>query len=213
MQIDVFQDTVCPFCRIGKKHLELALERWQGEPVEVRYRSFFLNPGIPAEGYEFGPYMLAKGGGRMKLEDFFDAPRRMGEAVGLTFNFEQIGRAPNTLLSHRLIALAPDDKRRAVIDTVYSAYFEFGRDIGDLDVLVDIAATCGLDAGETRRRLLSDEATDQVEADMDFAHRAGITGVPFFVLNDRYAFSGAQPPEVILRVMGQVAAELPEGAV
>lgn len=211
MQIDVFQDTVCPFCRIGKKNLELALERWQGEPVEVRYRSFFLNPGIPPEGYEFGPYMLAKGGGRMKLEDFFDTPRRMGATAGLTFNFEQIERAPNTLLSHRLIALAPEDQRRAVIDAIYSAYFEFGRDIGDLDVLVDIAASCGLDADETRRRLSSDEATEQVEADVDFAHQAGITGVPFFVLNDRYAFSGAQPPETMLRIMEQVAA-LPETA-
>lgn len=207
MHIDVFQDTVCPFCRIGKKHLELALAQWDGEPVSVRYRPFYLNPSIPPEGYEFAPYMLAKGGGRMRLEDFFDAPRRMGEAVGLTFNFERITRAPNTELSHRLVALAPDDRRLEVIDAIYAAYFEFGRDIGDLDVLLDIAAECGLDAAELRPLLEGDAARSEVEDDVEWARQAGISGVPFFIINDRYAFSGAHPPETILRVMRQVVAE------
>lgn len=207
MQIDVFQDTVCPFCRIGKKHLELALAQWDGEPVNVRYRAFYLNPSIPPAGYEFAPYMLAKGGGRMRLEDFFDAPRKMGEAVGLTFNFEQITRAPNTELSHRLIALTPDDRRQEVIDAIYAAYFEFGRDIGDLDVLLETASECGLDATDLRPLLEGDAARAEVEEDVEWARQAGISGVPFFVVNSQYAFSGAQPPETIIRVMKQVLAE------
>lgn len=208
MHIDVFHDTVCPWCRIGKRHLQLALESWDGEPVTVRFRSFFLNPDVPPEGYEFGPYMLTKGGGRMQLEDFFEAPRRMGAAAGLTFNFEAIEKAPNSLLSHRLIALAPRETQPTLLDALYAAYFEHGRDIGDLDTLVDIAATVGLDPATARDQLATDAGTDAVLGDVAFARQAGISGVPFFIFNDKYAFSGAQPPATIGRVMRQVAAEM-----
>jgi predicted DsbA family dithiol-disulfide isomerase len=206
MQIEVYQDTACPWCRIGKRHLALALERWP-EPVEVRYRTFFLNSTIPPEGYEFKPYMLAKGGGQIALEDFFSAPRRAGANVGLTFNFEQIEAAPNTLLSHELIALAPDDLKETVIDAIYKAYFQDGRDIGKLDVLTAIAAECGMDADAAAEALQNHTMREQVEAEAERAHQLGITGVPFFVIDGRYAFSGAQPPDLIYRVLQQVAAE------
>lgn len=207
MKIDIFADTVCPWCRIGKRHLELALSEWQGEPVTVRYRSFFLDPTIPAEGRDFREHMLAKGGGRMSLEDFFAMPRQRGAAVGLTFNFEDIDKAPNTLLSHRLAYLTPEDQRGDVLDAIYAAYFEQGRDIGAVDVLVDIALEVGLDGAAVRAALAGDGGTADVLADVDFARQAGISGVPFFVFNDKYAFSGAQPPASILRVMEQVAEE------
>ena len=209
MQIDVFSDTVCPWCRIGKRHLELALADWSGEPVTVRYRSFFLDPTIPAEGRDFIGHMTAKGGGRLTPEDFFATPRKRGAAVGLTFNFQDIEKAPNTTLSHRLTHLTPEDRHGEVLDAIYTAYFEDGRDIGDLDVLVDIAAQVGLDAQQIRAELQSGAGTAEVQADIDFARQAGIRGVPYFVFNDKYAFSGAQPPETILRVMEQVADEMP----
>jgi predicted DsbA family dithiol-disulfide isomerase len=90
-----------PWCRIGKRHLDLALEKWSGEPVEVYYRSFFLNPSIPAEGYEFLPYMNEKAGGKSPPGGWFEAPRQMGAKAGINFQFEKIERAPNTMLSHR----------------------------------------------------------------------------------------------------------------
>lgn len=207
MEIELFHDTVCPWCRIGKRHLQLALEAWAGEPVNVTYRSFFLNPDIPPEGYEFKSYMVAKGGGQIPLEGFFDAPRERGQAVGLTFNFEDIEYAPNTLLSHRLIAWAPETLRETVIEGIYTAYFEHGRNIGDPEVLVAIAAEAGLDREETRAFLLSEEAEATVQHDIELARQLGVSGVPFFVFNRKYAFSGAQPPETILRVMEQVAVE------
>jgi predicted DsbA family dithiol-disulfide isomerase len=207
MQIDVFSDTVCPWCRIGKRHLELALSEWAGEPVTVRYRSFFLDPTLPAEGRDFREHMVAKGGGRMALEDFFATPRQRGAAVGLTFNFEAIDKAPNTTLSHRLTYLTPEDKRGEVLDAIYAAYFEHGRDIGDLDVLVGIAEEAGLDGVAVRAALAGDAGLTEVLADVDFARQVGISGVPFFVFNDKYAFSGAQPPASILRVMQQVVEE------
>jgi predicted DsbA family dithiol-disulfide isomerase len=204
MRIDVFHDTACPWCRIGKQNLKLALEQWQGEPVEVHYHSFFLNPAIPPEGHEFLPYMSAKGGGTIAPEQFFAGPRDAGAQAGLTFNFEKITRAPNTMLSHRLIALAPDAQREALIDAVYAAYFEHGQDIGDLDVLVNIAAAHGMDPADTRHALEGDVMHDQVLAQVQQAQQLGVSGVPFFVFNNALAFSGAQPPEIILRVMAQV---------
>jgi len=204
MHIDVFHDTVCPWCRIGKRHLQLALESRQQELVTIRYRSFFLNPDIPPEGYEFKPYMLAKGNGRMTLEDFFEAPRRMGLAVGLTMNFESITKAPNSLLSHRLIALAPEDKQSAVLDAIYTAYFEYGRDIGDPDVLLGITTELGLNDIDWRTKLASSEATDVVLNDVTYARQLGISGVQFLIFDQKYATSGAQPVETLNRIMNEI---------
>lgn len=207
MQIDVFTDTVCPWCRIGKRHLELALADWTGEPVTVRYRSFFLDPTVPVEGRDFKAHMLSKGGGRMGLEDFFATPRQRGAAVGLTFNFEAIDKAPNTLLSHQLAYLTPEERRGEMLDAIYAAYFEHGRDIGDIDTLVEIAQEKGLDGAAVRAALANGAAETNVVADVEFARQVGISGVPFFIFNDKYAFSGAQPPASIRQVMEQVTAE------
>jgi predicted DsbA family dithiol-disulfide isomerase len=206
MHIDVYQDTVCPWCRIGKRHLELALEGYE-QPVTVAYHSFYLNPDIPPEGYDFRPYMTAKGGGQIELEGFFDAPRERGAAVGLTFNFEDITRAPNTTLSHQLIAITPEADRAAMTDAIYAAYFEHGRDIGELSVLLDIAEAQGLDRETTREKLETGEGLEDVQADVALARQLGISGVPFFVINGKYGFSGAQPPQMIRSVLEQIAAE------
>ena len=208
MRIDLFSDIVCPWCRIGKRHLELPLADWaaeSAEPVALNYRSFFLGPTVPPEGRDFRAHMSAKGGGRMPLEQFFGAPRERGAAVGLTFNFEQIGKAPHTLLAHRLAYLTPPAERGALLDALYSAYFEFGRDVGDVDTLAEIATAAGLPAAAAAL-LNSDAGTSEVLADVAFAQQVGISGVPFFIFNDRLAFSGAQPPDVILRVLRQAAA-------
>ena len=209
MHIDLFSDTVCPWCRIGKRHLELALADWPGEPVTIRYRSFFLDPTIPPEGRDFRAHMTAKGGGRVPLEQFFAAPRERGAAVGLTFNFEAIERAPNTLLSHRLVAIAPEEKRGALLDALYAAYFEHGQDIGDAAVLAAVAAVVGQDGLSTAavpmaEALAGDAGTTEVLADVDYARQVGISGVPFFVFNGRYALSGAQPVEVMRRVLEEI---------
>lgn len=207
MDIEIFHDTVCPWCRLGKRHLQIALEEWAGEPVNVTFRSFFLNPDIPPEGYEFRPYMEAKGGGQTPLEGFFAAPRERGKAVGLTFNFEDIEHAPNSMLSHRLINYTPEAERAEMVDRVYAAYFEHGQNIGDVDTLVEIAVEAGMDAASVRAYLESDAGEKAVMEDVNLARQMGVTGVPFFVFNRKYAFSGAQPPEMIRQVIEQVAAE------
>jgi predicted DsbA family dithiol-disulfide isomerase len=201
MTIDVFHDTVCPWCRIGKAHLKNALSQWEGEEPEVAYHAFFLNPDIPEEGYDFSEYMRAKGGGQVPLEQWFDAPRRMGREAGLTFNFESITRAPNSTRSHELIALTPEEHREEMIDALYTAYFEHGRDIGSLDVLLEIAEEQGLDPDRVTAELENRTMRERIHAEYRAAGRIGVTGVPFFVINRRLAFSGAQKPETVLEVL------------
>ncbi len=206
MHIDVFQDTVCPWCYIGKRHMQLALAEWRGTPASISYHPFFLNPDIPAEGYPFQQYMLAKGGGQMQLEDWFGAPRRAGAAVGITFNFEAITHAPNTLLSHRLIALTPPDQQATLIEALYAAYFTEGKNIGDLEVLLRVAESVSLPAQALRAALQNDLGRAEVLEAVQQAQQLGIRGVPFFVFNNTFAFSGAQPPQAFLQAMQQAEA-------
>jgi predicted DsbA family dithiol-disulfide isomerase len=148
--------------------------------------------------------MTAKGGGRVPLEQFFAMPRERGAAVGLTFNFEAIEKAPNTLLSHRLVYLTPEAQRPALLEALFAAYFEHGQDIGDAAVLADVAASVGLDGPATAAALAGDGGTTEVLADVAYARQVGISGVPFFIFNQRYALSGAQPVEVMRRVLEEI---------
>ncbi|KXK50144.1 MAG: DsbA family oxidoreductase [Anaerolineae bacterium] len=206
MHIDIVHDTVCPWCRIGKHNLDSALAQWAGEPVTLRYIPYFLNPDLPPEGVPYRALMAGKYAG-VSLEQLFDGPRQAGARMGLTFNFELIERAASTVLSHRLIALTPPEHREAIIDAVHVAYFERGQDISRLDVLLDLAAAIGLDRAEMQRLLESDAAEADVLNEARQMSQAGITGVPFFIFNGKWALSGAQPPRVFAEVLAKVAAE------
>lgn len=205
-RIEVFQDTVCPWCRIGKRHLERALSEWGGpQSIDVSYRAFYLDPAIPPEGRDFRRHMHAKGGGRVPLEAFFERPRAMGEAVNLTFNFEDIERAPNTTLSHQLLKFVDPELEGDLLEALYAAYFEHGRDIGDVEVLLDLAEQHGLERQRTRNRLEAGEGRQAIEADLQRAAELGVTGVPFYVFDDRYGLSGAQPPQAFQKVLAQLS--------
>ncbi len=187
--------------------MQRSLQQWQGEPITVEYKPFYLDPTIPPEGLDFRAKMNHKGGGQIPLEQFFDAPRQMGERVGLTFNFEDITRAPNTTLSHYLISLTPNEKVDSVIEDIYAAYFEHGQDIGDIEVLLKIAERHQLDAPSLRVQMMEAETQSRVQAEVEESYQLGISGVPFFVINHKYAFSGAQPPEVITQILEKIEKE------
>lgn len=204
MHIDIYHDTVCPWCRIGKKNLQIALENFTEEPVTISYHTFFLNEGLPPEGADFREYMQAKVAGRIPLNQIFEMPTRAGEKVGLRFNFEKIKRSPNTALSHILIAFTPDDQKVTMIDALYKAYFEDGLDIGQKEVLLDLAKAQGLDLDQVGAGLNDSDLFAKVEAEAHAAQEMGITGVPFFIFNGKYALSGAQPPETFARVLPQI---------
>jgi predicted DsbA family dithiol-disulfide isomerase len=206
MIIDIFQDSVCPWCRIGKKNLTDALEQWSGETIEVRYRAFQLDPTTPDEGKPFLQTMESKiGGTPERLQEVLQQVTNAGTAVGLTFDYTRVEKIPNTIKSHQLIALAPEESKQAVVDAVYKAYFEEGRDIGDEEVLLDLAEQAGLSRTATAEQLKAKEGLEQVEDDLAFASQIGITGVPFFIINDKYALTGAQPSSAILQALEQIA--------
>lgn len=206
MKIDVFQDTVCPWCRIGKQHLLQALEQVSIEPLEINYRAFLLDPSTPLEGKSRST-LVEHLGGKERSDEMHNHLCQVGEACGLAFHFEGIEQIPNTLLSHQLIKLAPHDKQQAVVEALNDAYFEHGRDIGQLDVLLDIAQTQGLDVADIEARLRGQEKLPEVEDDLQFAQAASISGVPFFVINDKYGISGAQPVEVFVQALKQIEEE------
>ena len=199
MQIEVFGDTVCPWCRIGKRHLELALEQWDGEPVDVVYRAFFLNEGMPDEGANYHEYMKEKLQGRVPMDQLYSRPTQAGEAVGLEFNFDKIQRSPNTRKSHQLVSLASDEKKKEVLDAIYDAYFQHGKDIGDISMLARIGEDAGLD--RVAASLLAGEGLEVVVGDIQQAREYGVSSVPLFVFDEKFAIAGAHPPDVLLSAM------------
>ena len=129
----------------------------------------------------------------------------MGERAGIEFNFQDIDKAPNTTLAHCLIELAPEDLKERVVEALYDAFFQHGRDVGDPEVLLALAADLDWQPAPTRAELTDPGLREQVEAQAQLAYRYGITGVPFFVIDQKYGFSGAQPPKTILDILNQVA--------
>jgi predicted DsbA family dithiol-disulfide isomerase len=185
--------------------LQRSLQQWPGSPVTIEYKPFQLDPNIPPEGYDYKSYMKKKFGGHTPPDRYFDPPTKMGERVGLVFNFWDIPKAPNSLLAHCLIALTPAEKQTAVFEALYDAYFRDGRDIGQLETLIEIAVSQGLNGEEVRESLNDPTFQKKVEAEIQNAYQMGISGVPFFVINKKYAFSGAQPSETILDILRQVS--------
>jgi len=209
LTVDIVSDVVCPWCYIGKRHLESALSQWQAQhpdaTVAVRWHPFQLNPDLPLEGTDRKGYLEAKFGGPQRAAEIYARVAAAGRNAGLNLNFDGIMRQPNTLAAHALIAYAQsvDDGRHAdaIAERLFKAYFVDGEFIGDIDVLVAIAAECGLDAALTRE-VISERATlDQIAGQDANVRQQGVTGVPFFVFNQKLALSGAQPPEVMLDAM------------
>lgn len=203
MIIDVFQDTICPWCRIGDKHLKQAIAQWDGD-VTVRHHPFELRPDMPAEGTDFAEYM-AKLKGDRNIKPMLDHVCRAGENCDLTFQFDQIERMPNTLLSHVLIQAAPEDRQTELLDAIHDAYFEHGQDIGKRAVLLEIATAIGLDRGDMEAALDNSELRESVAERANWARQQGITGVPFFVFDNAVVLSGAQPVTTMLAAMNKGA--------
>lgn len=207
MIIEIFQDLVCPWCRIGKKNLMDALEDFTAEPVELHYRAYQLDPSTPVEGADFATLMRTKfRADESKLQAMHQQVTQAGQASGLHFDFGQITKMPNTLKAHQLIAIAPEEVKQQLVDDLFKAYFEDGKDIGHIDFLLETASLHGMDPHQTRIQLSAKEGLEQVEDDLAFASQAGVTGVPFFVINRKYALTGAQPAATFLQALEQISA-------
>lgn len=204
--IDIVSDVVCPWCFIGKRHLDAALARFEA-PVSVRWLPYFLNPDTPPEGEPYRPFLERKFGGAEALEGIWARVREAGRHVGITFAFEKIALRANTLAAHRLIDRFQQQgnagRSNELVERLFHAGFCEGRFIGDPAILADIAASCGEDRQETVEWLHGEAAVEAVIAQEGRLRQLGISGVPFFIFNGRLAVSGAQPPEVLLDALRQ----------
>lgn len=207
MKIDIWSDIVCPFCYIGKRRLEAALADFaHRDQVEIQWRSFELMPDHqPAPGRDvYASLAEKKGISPGQSRQMHDQMAASAAQVGLAYNFERAVPA-NTFLGHQLLHLASrHDANDAAKERLFRAYYTEGRDLNDLETLVQLAAEVGLDATETRAALAAGTYAEAVRADEDQAQRIGVRGVPFFVFEDKYAVSGAQPAELFAQVLDTV---------
>jgi predicted DsbA family dithiol-disulfide isomerase len=206
MRIDIYSDTVCPWCFLGKRRFELALGRRPQYEPRVTWRPFELNPDLPWEGVERAPFLAAKVGDAARIAAVDETLVGLGAAVGVRFRFDLIQRMPNTRRSHLLIAHAARHRIQGKVkDRVMQAYFEEGVDIGEVDELARLGAECGLSEREIRSALVLREGQDGVVAAERHASVLGISGVPTFVFDGQYTISGAQEPEALAKILDQVA--------
>jgi predicted DsbA family dithiol-disulfide isomerase len=205
-RIDIYSDTVCPWCFLGKRRFELALAQRPYLEPRVTWRPFELNPDMPWEGVERAAYLTAKVGGPDRVAALEEALTQQGEAIGVRFRFDLIKRMPNSRRSHLLIAHAARYGLQArVKDRVMQAYFEEGSDIGDLDELVRLGVEAGLGEREARAALVLREGQDGVVAAERHAGTLGITSVPTYIFDGQYTLAGAQEPSNMVRILDQVA--------
>jgi len=211
--IDVVSDIVCPWCYIGKRKLEKALElsrqAGMGEP-EIRWHPFQLNPDIPTEGISRKQYLEDKFGGAQRASEIYARVKAAGQAAGLDLNIDGITLQPNTLAAHALLAFAQLQGLAVgndVKERLLKAYFIENRFIGDVEVLVAIAAEAGLDTGAALAFISDPQQLQQVAAADARVREMGIGGVPFFIFNQKVAVSGAQDPADLLAAMQQSVAD------
>ena len=206
MRIDIYSDTVCPWCYLGKRRFELAVAaRPQYEP-RVTWRPFELNPDLPPEGLDRAAYLAARIGTPDLVAETHAELKRQGEASGIEFRFDLMKWMPNTRRSHLLIAhAARSGYQAAVNDRIMRAYFEEGADIGDIEVLVRLGVEAGLAERESRSALILRAGQDGVIAAERHAAVLGITGVPTFIFDGQYTLSGAQDVGTLAQVFDQVA--------
>lgn len=194
MRIEVISDVICPWCFIGKRNLSesLVLLAEEGLEFSVGWRPYQLNPEMPSDGIAREMYRAAKFGSAQRARELDENVKQAGLVVGLDFRFDQMERTPNTIPAHRLIRLAGTDQD-AVVERLFTAYFHDGLDIGNLDVLTALATECGIDPAP----LSGDGGDAEIRADDEAARRAGLTGVPSFLMEGYFLFSGAMPADAM----------------
>lgn len=207
MQIEIYSDLVCPWCYIGRKRFEAALALRPEVHPDVRWLPFELNPHLDERGVDRATYLAAKFGDAAQLEAMQRHIQEIGTPLGIAFRFDLIRRTPNTRAAHALLAFAAESGRQdATMGALFRAYFEEGVDIGDPKSLVAIGAAQDLDESRIRGALADRRHYAQILAHEQQAQQWGISGVPTFIFDRRYAISGAQEPQMFLQVFDRLRA-------
>ncbi|MGA9324375.1 MAG: DsbA family oxidoreductase [Xanthobacteraceae bacterium] len=209
LHIDVVSDVVCPWCFIGKRRLENALELVPDIPVDINWRPYFLNPWIPRDGIDRQTYLETKFGSAERYAVIAERVVAAAALEGLLYASDAISRQPNTLDCHRLIlwsrsATDPGNMKQCLMEL----YFSEGADLSDPNTLIQAAVDCGMDGDLVRRLLASDADVDRIENEANSAKEAGIDGVPCFIFGGSTIVTGAQSPEYLASAIERTAKQL-----
>ncbi|QUJ77636.1 DsbA family oxidoreductase [Sulfitobacter albidus] len=208
IKLDIMSDPICPWCYIGKAHLDRALSQHPDHPFEIEWHPFQLNPDMPAEGMDRRAYLEGKFGGKEGAVRAYAPVVEHAEKAGLKIDFEGMKRTPNTINAHRLIHWAGIEGRQtAAVSALFKAYFVECRDIGDAEVLADIADAIEMDASVVTRLLGTDSDLDDIRQRDAHSRSMGVNSVPTFIVGGQHAVPGAQPPELWAKVIAELTAE------
>ena len=205
--IDIISDVACPWCYVGKRRFEAALEQWQGTPVTVNWHPYQLDPTMSKEGIGRDEYLTNKFGSIEATREMTDRLTTVGKSVGIDFDFGEKWMAFNTLHLHQLLHVAGQEGFKAELkERFLKAYFVDLTPLNDSAVLYEILADFGWDAAKVDAIVTDESIAKSVQAEIAHYQKMGVSGVPFFVINNKYGISGAQPTEAFLEALSQVDA-------
>ena len=214
IQLDVVSDVMCPWCYIGKRRLEQALSELGGDgdgdkiEIELRWRPFQLDPTLPQEGRDRREYLEKKFGGPERAKEIYERIREAGLEEGLEFNFDAIEVSPNTIDAHRVIRWTSNEGQEVqdkLVERLFKDFFMDGAHLGKHEVLVDAARAAGMDESIVAALLATDQDREAVSQEIAVAQQMGVTGVPCFIIDNKYAVMGAQPADQIVGAIKQAA--------
>ncbi len=209
VKLDIMSDPICPWCYIGKTHLDKALAAVPDHPFVIEWHPFQLNPDMPDAGMDRREYLERKFGGKEGAIRAYAPVVEHAENAGLKIDFEGMKRTPNTLDAHRLIHWAGiEGKQDAVVDALFNAYFVEARDIGDAEVLADIADSVGMDAAVVLKLLQSDADREDIRNRDTHSRQMGVNSVPTYIVANQHAVPGAQPPELWEKVISEIMSQI-----
>ncbi|WP_235299191.1 DsbA family oxidoreductase [Portibacter marinus] len=207
IKIDIVSDVACPWCYVGKKHFEKALENMKDLDLEVNWKPFQLDPTIPENGLERETYLRNKFGSKERVDGMMERLKSFGEQVDIEFN--DMNRIPNTRKMHNLMHVASEKGfANELKEAFFEGYFEKSLNMADDDIILDIAERFGWTRDEANAIMDDEEISYLVNQEIRDVQNRGVTGVPFFILNDQYGVSGAQPPEVLENWIRETKKEL-----
>ncbi len=206
IKIDIVSDVACPWCYVGKKRLESAVEQWAGAPIEIEWHPFQLNPTIPMEGLDGQTYLKNKFGETKDRVEMLENLKEIGKKEGIQFNFGSDWMAVNTLPLHQLLHVAGDEGfKDALKERFLKAYFEENLHLNKEAVLCAILSEFGWPNEKTKQVLADDATAYKVTQEIAHYQQLGVHGVPFFIINNTHGISGAQSKEVFLEAFGQLS--------
>ena len=208
IQIDIVSDVACPWCYIGKKHLEKALESIDNQAFEITWHPYQLDPTIPKEGMNREEYFVNKFGSIDRIEQMFQRVEGVGTKAGIQFAFEKMPKAINTIPLHQLLHVAREEGTQNDLEEgLFKAYFTNGVDFSDHEQIVSFMEGFGWSREKTENVLADEQIAYWVAQEIKHFQGMGISGVPFFILNNKYGFSGAQPTDVFVEALQKVIEE------